>query len=102
MTKKEFYAILRVNNLDEYIEKIEFALKEDNSEYKYKASVKIDENILDNDSQETSFRPDFNYLDISEAIMGNVAPENHYENSTLVESLAHLNINNSLSTKNDE
>ena len=104
ITKKEFYAILRVNNLDEYKEKIEFVLKEDNSEYKYKTSVETDENILDNDSTETSFRPDFIDLDISEAIMESMTHENHYENSTLVESLAHFNsfCNNSLSTTNDE
>ena len=103
MTKENFYSILKVNNLDGYIEKIEFSLKEENSEDKDKTNNEI-ENVLNNDSSDTSIRQDFDYLDISEAIMQDMAHENYYENSNLFESLTHFDdcFNNFHSTINNK
>ena len=64
-SKQHFYEILKVNNLEEYIVKIEIALKEEKAEYKDKAYDEADENSFNNDSS-------FIYTNINEIINENM------------------------------
>ena len=59
-TKKEFYKTLKVNNLDEYIKQIEFALKNDCDEG--------EENILNDDSSDINSSLYYPFQNINEAV----------------------------------
>ena len=103
--KNHFFEILKVNNLDEFTEKIKIALKEEESESKDKIYYEEDENIVNNDSPDKSFKQDYACIDINEAI--NSTKDIFQVGSTLVESLYNnKNIHDistkTLSTSNDE
>jgi len=105
-TKDHFFEILKVNNLYEYIEKIEFILNEVKSEYKDNVYDETDEN---NDPPDIRFKQEFANKNINEIINENTTPKMCEEDSTLVEStLINMNFHgiftnsHSLSTENDE
>ena len=91
--------------MDEFTEKIKIALKEEESESKDKIYYEEDENIVNNDSPDKSFKKDYACIDINEAINSTI--DIFHVGSTLVESLYNKkNIHDistkTLSTSNDE
>ena len=87
----------------EYIEKIEFILNEEKSEYKDNEYDETDEN---NDPPDIRFKQEFANKNINEIISENTTPKMFDEDSSLVEStLINIGIftnSYSLSTANDE
>ena len=105
--KKHFDEILKVNNLDKFVEKIEIALKEEKTQDKDTIYYEEDENFINNDSSGIKFKQDFTYIDINEAINENNTFKMFDKDSTLVGSLFNKNSflgipTKTLSTKNDE
>ena len=86
MSKESFYEILRAHSLGGFIEKIEFVLKEENSEDKAKINDETVKNNLNDNSSDTSYSATQYYYnsDVNEIIE---VKNNIFENSTLVESL---------------
>ena len=97
--KNHFDEILKVNNLEGFSEKIEIAIKEEESEYKDKIYYEEDENLINNDSPDKSFKKDYSScVNINEAI--NSTSDILSVGSTLVKSLYNnKNIHGISSTK---
>ena len=95
--KNHFYEILKVNNLDKFQEKIEITLKEEESESKDKIYYEEDENLVNNDSSDKSFKQDYTCININEAI--NSTSDIFNVSSTLVESLYNNKNTRRISTK---
>ena len=105
--KNHFDEILKVNNLEGFSEKIEIAIKEEESEYKDKIYYEEDENLINNDSPDKSFKKDYSScIDINEAV--NSTSDIFHVGSTLVKSLYNnknihgISSTKTLSTTNDE
>lgn len=85
--KKEFYELLKLNSLGKYIEKIEFALKEEESDSGGMISYEDDENFLNNNTSETSWEEYLASLNINEIISEDNTSEISLERPSLVKSL---------------
>ena len=85
--KNDFYKILKINGMGEYIEKIEFALKEERSESEGIVSDESDENLLDKNTPNTSLTEYLASLNINEVINENPTSDFFHEDLGLINSL---------------